>query len=197
MITCQPILLEEARRIGKIESSFTTDRVWRLERDEREREIIWRLVQEGLPAPYRKRYDSGSVDDWLEAYAEPKDWAKFRFIAARQRDQVAGILTWEKIAWNDTLALVDIRVRAEVRGQGAGTALVQALKAEARRQGVRGISLETQINNEPAIRFYRAQGFVVAGFNDHFYTNQDRETQDIALFLFWEREGTGPGRRRI
>lgn len=196
-ISCDPISLEEARRIGKIESSFTTDRVLRLRRSEAGSEIAWTLAEEQLSEPYSKRYDRGSVDDWLEAYAEARDFERFRFIVARRNDRALGILTWEALNWNDTLTLVDIRVRAQGRGGGVGTALVDALKTEARRQTVRGIALETQINNVPAIRFYEAQGFGIAGFNDHLYSNRDFETQDVALFLFWEREDVGPGRRRI
>jgi ribosomal protein S18 acetylase RimI-like enzyme len=196
-ISCVPVTLAEARRIGKIESSFTTNRVLRLRRKEQHGEIEWALSAEQLPQPYTKRYDRGSVDDWLEAYAEAQDFDRFRFIAARLNDRVLGILTWEAVTWNDTLTLVDIRVRAEGRGRGIGTALVDALKSEARRQTVRGIGLETQINNEPAIRFYQSRGFVISGFNDHLYSNRDLDAQDVALFMFWEREDTGPGRRRI
>ncbi len=196
-ISCSPVSLAEARRIGKIESGFTTNRVLRLRRNELRGEIEWTLSEEQLSQPYSKRYDRGSVDDWLEAYAEERDFYRFHFIAARASDRVLGILTWEAVNWNDTLTLVDIRVRAEGRGQGIGTALVDALKSEARRHAVRGIGLETQINNEPAVRFYQAQQFVIAGFNDHLYSNRDLQTQDVALFMFWEREDTGPGRRRI
>lgn len=196
-ISCSPISLAEARRIGKIESSFTTNQVLRLRRKERRGEIEWTLSEERLSQPYSKRYDRGSVDDWLEAYAEARDFDRFRFVAAQVSDRVLGILTWEAVNWNDTLTLVDIRVRAEGRGRGIGTALVDALKSEARRQTVRGVGLETQINNEPAVRFYQAQGFVIAGFNDHLYSNRDLQTQDVALFMFWEREDVGPGRRRI
>lgn len=197
MISCEAISLDEARGIGKIESSFTSDRVLRLHRD-REGEVIrWILREERLQRPYSKRYDRGSVDDWLEAYAEPREFDRFRFMLARRQGQVLGIMTWEHVNWNDTLSLVDIRIRAEFRGQGAGWALVDALKTEARREAVRGIAVETQINNVPAVRFYEARGFAIVGFNDHLYTNRDITTQDIALFLFWEREDTGPGRLRL
>ncbi|MBV9281740.1 MAG: GNAT family N-acetyltransferase, partial [Chloroflexi bacterium] len=51
-----------------------------------------------------------------------------------------------------------------------------------------GIAVETQINNYPAVSFYRKHGFEISGFNDHLYSNDDLARQDVALFLFREAD---------
>jgi len=82
--------------------------------------------------------------------------------------------------------LLDIRVREDVRRRGVGASLLGHLQQVAGRQRLRGILVETQSNNFPAVRFYQKQGFELVGFNDHLYTNDDTGRDDVALFLFWE-----------
>jgi ribosomal protein S18 acetylase RimI-like enzyme len=108
------------------------------------------------------------------------------FLGARRGGEIAGLLTWRAVGWNDTLWLVDVRVREAERRTGVGSALIRALDRIAREERVRGIFVETQIANYPAVRFYQAHGFTISGFNDHLYTNDDLELQDVALFLFLE-----------
>src|SRR5260370_25866720 len=100
-------------------------------------------------------------------------------MAARVGGEVRGLVTWQKVAWNDTVWLVDIRTRREDRRSGVGSALLENLKSHTATLHARGISVETQINNYPAIRFYRKHGFELSGFNDHLYTNRDLEKQDV------------------
>jgi ribosomal protein S18 acetylase RimI-like enzyme len=185
-ITCSDITVDEARSLPPIVSSFETDRVLRLIAERKSATMQWRLVEERLARPYRKRYDSGRLDDWLEPYLEVTPLESLKFIAARKDGGVAGLLTWQKVGWNNTVWLLDIRARKEVRRSGVGSALVARLKDETLRLRARGIFVETQVNNYPAIRFYRRHAFVISGFNTHLYTNDDLEKQDVALFLFWE-----------
>jgi ribosomal protein S18 acetylase RimI-like enzyme len=186
-IDCRDITLGEVRAIPQIVSSYETDRVYRLEAGRGAQSMSWRLVEERLARPFRKRYDSGRVEDWLESYLEWAPLETLRFMSASVDEHVAGLLTWQKVGWNNTLWLMDIRTRKDARRSGVGTALVERLKTQAGRQGTRGIFVETQISNYPAIRFYRRHAFVISGFNTHLYTNADLEKQDVALYLFWER----------
>jgi ribosomal protein S18 acetylase RimI-like enzyme len=187
-MTVRPISLREVRKFGPIDSGFQTDRVLRLHREERGGETLWRLREERLSAPYTKQYDSGDVDEWLRLYADAADIEKFSFALASLDGKPQGLLTWRGMGWNDTLWLVDIRVRPCARRRGVGAALVDFLKQVAAHQQVRGIAVETQINNYPALRFYRKQGFEIVGINDHLYANDDLQRQDVAIFLFWEAE---------
>lgn len=187
-IRVRRISLREARNLGPIDSGFETDRVLRLHREGRTGNYLWNLREERLSIPYSKQYDSGKLDEWLRLYADSAGMDGFCFAVASLEGQAHGLLTWRRMAWNDTLWLVDIRIHPAARRCGAGSALVDFLKQVATEQKVRGIAVETQINNYPALSFYRRQGFEIVGFNDHLYANDDLQRQDVALFLFWEAE---------
>jgi ribosomal protein S18 acetylase RimI-like enzyme len=175
--------------VPPIASGYATDRVYRLHREELDTGVQWVLREQGVLLPVRKQYDSGDVNEWLQSYEDAGPTIELRFLGAGSGDGVDGLLTWRSVAWNRTIWLVDIRVRRRLRGRGLGSALVGTLKRIADSSGVRGISVETQITNFPAIQFYRAQGFEVTGFNDHLYANDDLTRQDVALYLFLELSG--------
>lgn len=187
-IACRRLSLAEVRRLEPIRSGYKTERVFRLERHSDHRGISWQLRAVRLPTPYRKLYDSGRLDEWLESYEETARPEELSFAVALVGGEVAGLVTWRTLKWNNTLWLVDIRTQERLRRSGIGSALLGYVKNMATQERVRGISVETQINNYPAVCFYQKHGFEVAGFNDHLYTNRDVETQDVAVFLFWEKK---------
>jgi ribosomal protein S18 acetylase RimI-like enzyme len=182
---CVDLTLEQVYSLPPIPSGYTTSVVYVLRRSLRPPEFVWMLVLADTE-PFTKVYDAGDPKDWLEPYFAEVRGESTRFIGASLHGHTAGLLTYAETTWNNTLWLVDIRVRDDARRGGVGTALLEALKQRAHQEGVRGISVETQINNVPAINFYRKHGFEISGFNDHYYENDDLERQDVALFLFWE-----------
>lgn len=188
-VRCRAIDLSELRRLPAIPSGFETERVYRLLVGREGGQLVWRLREEKLQRPHRKQYDSGNVDEWLSSYADSADLREFAFILAECGGQVAGLLTWRRLAWNETVWLIDIRTCLRYRRSGVGTALVEQLREYAIRERARGILVETQTTNYPAICFYQKNGFELAGFNDHLYSNRDLQEQDVALFLFWEAPG--------
>jgi ribosomal protein S18 acetylase RimI-like enzyme len=185
-ISVREISYRELCGLPPIPSGFVTDRVYRLEGSQEGSSMVWRLAERSLERPYRKVYDDGDIHDWLASYADQGSPDQFFFLVAQLSGEAYGLLTWRWVSWNRSIWLVDIRVKEAGRRSGVGTALLERLKDIARKKKARGISVETQINNYPAISFYRTHGFEVAGFNDHLYTNRDYEEQDVALFLFWE-----------
>ncbi len=188
MIECTDLSLEEARSLPALPSHYSTRDVYRLTRAAQGGALTWHLDTERLSDPYQKTYDDGVLDNWLETYEEAGNLASLRFVAAHSDSNYAGLLTWQPVRWNNTAWLIDIRVRDEFRRQGVGSTLLRRLQMSGRRSRLRGISVETQINNYPAIQFYIRHGFSIAGFQDHLYSNEDVETQDIALFLFWRAD---------
>ena len=111
-----------------------------------------------------------------------------RIVGAFVATDLVGLATWTHWTWNNVMWLADIRVAHASRRSGIGSALMSYLKREASAMRLRGIRVETQVTNFPAIQFYRQHGFEPSGLDDHLYSNRDLETQDVALFLFWERE---------
>ncbi|HCG03357.1 MAG TPA: hypothetical protein DEV93_22820 [Chloroflexi bacterium] len=176
-----------AAEVGRlrIPSGFETDSVHELHRSEDEDDLRWHLVSRKVET-FRKSYDDGDPREWLEPYYEQIDAGRVRFLAASRGLEPEGLLTYCQVDWNDTLWLLDIRVSESERRSGLGSGLLRELQTIARQKRVRGISVETQINNVPAIHLYRRCGFRVSGFNDHLYENDDAERQDVAVFLFWE-----------
>lgn len=60
----------------------------------------------------------------------------------------------------DTMLVDELFVRDDRRGQGLGTALLDAGEAYARRRGVRALFLEVGTTNADAHRLYRRRGYV-------------------------------------
>jgi GNAT superfamily N-acetyltransferase len=184
----EDISLADARKLPPIPSGVVSEGVYRLKRSESDTGVLWELREETLKSEYRKQYDSGRMREWLRSYEEIPGLDRLRFMAARIDGRPSGLAAWARQEWNNTIWLVDIRVPMDSRRKGVASALIERLKQHARKLGVRGIQLETQIDNLPAIRLYRGQGFAFAGLHDHFYSNEDLARQDAAIFLFWERD---------
>jgi ribosomal protein S18 acetylase RimI-like enzyme len=187
-LSVEPLSLEQVQALPALPSGYETDRVFNLVRERAGSELTWQLREVRLDQPLTKMYDQGEAAEWLDSYADAGPPDALRFLGATHRGQVLGIATWTVSEWNAVLWLVDIRVRPADRGSGVGSALLDALTAQSRSDRLRGISVETQIRNYPAVCFYRKHGFQIAGFNDHLYTNSDLADQDVALFLFKETD---------
>jgi len=85
---------------------------------------------------------------------QPVWWA---FVARHEGKVVAMALYYIRYStWKgQRMYLEDIIVTEEHRGKGLGSMLMDALIAEAREKGFRGISWQVLDWNEPAIRFYK------------------------------------------
>lgn len=186
-IRCRSISLADARELAPIPSEFETDRVYRLRGGRDGRDYVWLLREEQLGRLHRKIYDNGKLDSWIESYTETIPIEEMNFVLAEKNGSILGLMTWHYSRWNNCVWLADIRTRRAERRQGVGSALIATLKEVARRLEARGILLETQTDNYPAITFYKRHGFALAGFNDHLYSNTDPEDDNVALFLFWPR----------
>jgi ribosomal protein S18 acetylase RimI-like enzyme len=68
--------------------------------------------------------------------------------------------SFSSVSLAPTLILNDLFVAAGARGQGIAGRLVDASVVHARRVGAVRLELATQHGNEPALRLYRAKGFV-------------------------------------
>ena len=100
---------------------------------------------------------------------EPPDEEPPRVLAYCQLDACA----WQGAGWISHL-IVD----RPHRRRGIATAMLQASKLWARKEGLHRLVVGVQTKNFPAICFCEKNGFAFCGYNDRYYKNRD-----IALFF--------------
>ena len=82
------------------------------------------------------------------------------------------------------LYLYDLKVCADARRKGIGTALVHSGLEEAKKLGYVGIYCIAQDNNLNACRFYLKNGFQIGGFNNRCYDGTSQQGKaDIYFYL--------------
>ncbi|MBR0443371.1 MAG: ribosomal protein S18-alanine N-acetyltransferase [Clostridia bacterium] len=69
----------------------------------------------------------------------------------------------------DEGSITNVAVRPDMRRQGLGRAVVEALIEQASEVGVTDVYLEVRVSNEAAISLYRSLGFCIVGTRKAFY----------------------------
>lgn len=81
----------------------------------------------------------------------------------------------------DDAELMTIGVDGAYQHQGIGTALLNALLAQALSQGARRMLLEVRVDNDAAIAMYASFGFVRIGLRKHYYQPEGVDAYTMAL----------------
>lgn len=102
-------------------------------------------------------------------FAEGKDSAVYLAI---HTDRCIGFVFVECLTWNSLAQLQGLAVDAEVQRSGIATALVAQAEAFARGQGMRGIYVDTPVNNLSGRRFYEALGYDLGYLMPRYYESQ-------------------------
>lgn len=68
--------------------------------------------------------------------------------------------------------IITIDVVEEARRAGVGSALLQAAEEKLLQAGATSVALETPVNNDAAIRFYKREGYFVEKTVSGYYSNQ-------------------------
>lgn len=129
--------------------------------------------------PYRKKYESTKIDieDFLK---DPNKTILFGFY----NNQIAGQVILEK-HWNNYVWL-EIAILEEYRRKGLGRKLIESSIDWSKSKGFPGIMLETQNNNVPACKFYKACGFKLGGIDTELYKGINKDNTEIALFWYYQ-----------
>jgi ribosomal protein S18 acetylase RimI-like enzyme len=157
--------------VASIDTSFTTERIYRVVRQE----LGFALVEERVDPPLQKDY--GSITD------DPLLGEMSCVVLAEQQGRLAGFAAAEYAAWNRRAIVRHLYVAPERRGSGVGTALLHQLDTFARSAGARCLWLETQNINYPAIRFYQRAGFRLCGLDESLYDPAGPGRNETALFF--------------
>lgn len=92
----------------------------------------------------------------------------YRLLAAWQGEQLQGLAGYrlqENLIYGSFLYVDDLVTASSARGQGVGAQLIEALQAEAKKQGCAHLVLDTGLANALAQRFYFRQGLLSKGMH--------------------------------
>lgn len=115
---------------------------------------------------------------------EPMDYVnnpdQAAFLAIRDGKRVGNIRVCKR--WNGNAFIDDLLVDRDIRGQGAGTMLMDAAFTWARKNKMDCVSLETQNGNLWACRFYLKYGFCLGGIDHSVYTHEGYRGETALYF---------------
>ncbi len=103
--------------------------------------------------------------------------------AASDEGRCVALALSEVQDWNASLTIWEIHVAPTHQRLGIGRRLMETVMDHARSLHLRQLMCETQSTNVPAIRFYRALGFVLDGLDLSLYSNQDYPDGEVAIFM--------------
>jgi ribosomal protein S18 acetylase RimI-like enzyme len=120
------------------------------------------------------RIDQACFDPQL-AYSRPELAFYMRrpgsfTLVAESAQGILGFIVAE--AQRKTGHIITIDVVAEARREGVGSALLRAAEDRLLRAGAALVALETPVNNEAAIRFYKQKGYFVEKTVPGYYSGQ-------------------------
>jgi ribosomal protein S18 acetylase RimI-like enzyme len=181
MIDIRPLDTITYADIARIMPGYTSGQRYVVGKVETPEQVTITLELVSLDAPYVRR--------WAED--ESEDDARYREMITRDRlslgaydgDWLAGLSIGERHAWNRSLWIWEFGVEEPCRRQGVGRRLMDGMAALGRAAGLRALVVETQTTNVPAICFYRAQGFAVEALDLSYYTNDDCDGGEVAIFM--------------
>ena len=103
-----------------------------------------------------------TFDRYLDFYV--RDHAPMQLFLALHRGRVVGMIAWvlthELYSAQACVYISDIAVRANARGKGVGTALMEQAKMWARANGVAKLGWDVWRHNATAMQFYERLGAV-------------------------------------
>ena len=90
-------------------------------------------------------------------------------LVAEEGKAIAGFVVAERDARRQAGHIITIDVRSTARRTGVGTTLMDAAEARLFQSGCRAVYLETAVNNEAAIAFYKRRGYFVLSTVPRYY----------------------------
>lgn len=171
------LTLEDTRRIC---TPYEVNEVYRVQYADDPERSAFSLALAPLEKPHTHHYDHFDAET-LERYHAllPQGFS----FGAYEDGEMVGFLVAEKYDWNNSLWVNEFHVARAYQGQGIGRQLMNAAVEQAKAAGLRTVVCETQNQNVPAVRAYRALGFRLEGVDISYYTNADYDRQAVAIFM--------------
>lgn len=133
--------------------------------------------KESLPVPFVKQ---NAFDKLYADYHEsPYAWG---FL---EKGELVAAIETSPENWSNRLRVTELYVHPDHRRKGLAHRLMNLAKEQLRRERRRGLILETQSSNLPAISFYEKEGFSLMGFDLYAYSNTDLSNNEVRLEFGW------------
>jgi ribosomal protein S18 acetylase RimI-like enzyme len=159
--------------VETFDASFTTECVYQLEASD----LSMRFIEKRLDTPLTKKYDTSGI-------AIAVNESHFT-LAAETENLLAGFMTIKLEVWNRRAWITHLYVLPEYRGQGLGKRFVDKAIEFAKEKDYRGVWLETQNFNYPAIKFYKRLGFSFCRFDRSLY-DPEKVPGETAIYFSLE-----------
>jgi ribosomal protein S18 acetylase RimI-like enzyme len=166
-------------QMGLGRNGYISNGKYIVEKSESVEQTIISLRRVTLEKPYEQDWLHHTDD--IERYQEMLPLG-FSF-GAYDGEELIGVAIVEPRDWNKTMWLWELHVSDRHREQGVGKALIEKVCQAAKLKGYRVVGLEVQNTNMPAINFYRKVGFLIEAVDLSFYTNNDIEDGEVAIFM--------------
>ncbi|GAP13500.1 acetyltransferases [Longilinea arvoryzae] len=180
-IEIRPLEQLDRPRLREIMAGYTSTQRYAARKQESDRRTVIALELEPLAAPHVRNYWECLSEDDLKRYEG--FLAEGFSLGAYRNGAWIGVALAEVQGWNRVLSVWELHVHPDHRRQGIGRRLLDELAVRASALGLRALTVETQNTNVAAIHFYRQAGFSIEGIDLSYYTNQDAEDGEVAVFL--------------
>ena len=155
-----------------MDHSYQTDHVWQMSLSPNQTETTIAFREVRLPRLMRVEYprDPGRLaDEWTNSSEI--------FVAVTEQSYL-GYVILEVGTAPDTGWITDLVTDAPHRREGVATKLLATARRWCQEQGLSRLTMEMQSKNYPSLNLVRKLGFVLSGYHDKYYPDQE-----IALFF--------------
>lgn len=179
MVEIRPISQIDRADIERLNFGYTSREKYIIRKVETHGTTTIQLELIKLEQPYIKRWETDDEEYGLlcQAVSVGFSWAAY------DNGEMVGIVIAEPRQWNNSLWVWEFHVVPSHQGKGIGRRLMDILYEAARQAGLRVLICETQNTNIPAISIYRKLGFEIDGIDLSYYTNDDLESGEVAIFM--------------
>jgi ribosomal protein S18 acetylase RimI-like enzyme len=185
-VTIRKMKMSDLLALEAIDPTFESATYLAIEQAEVEGWPTFRFAERAFETPFVKEMGYRYDVEQLEQTRYRLSQGGSLLLVAEAGEQVVAVLEVEGESWRNTALIWALFVDKAWRGRGLGRMFLERAETWARRRKFRALVLETQTNNVPAIRFYQRHGYEIAGFDTHFYTNEDVERREVGLFMYKE-----------
>lgn len=155
-----------------IRFTYTSDYAYEVEARETAGGFSWSLVRRPVKPQISRE------NKWMPFEANAPN---ARGYAAFLDDEAVGYVEYSHEAWTNLVRVWHFYVRVGFRRMGIGTKLMENVVQAAKHFRARGIVVETQSCNVPAIDFYRSRGFTFWAIDVAKYSNDDIARKEVMI----------------